>query len=165
MGTLRYVRWRTDCAGGGAESDVHGPIAGAYRGRHIIERFTMTPETDTKLTYGFWGFAVGAGVAIIVGFGWGGWSTSGTTGKMAAEAVTANQATICVAQFMKDPNRTKKIKEFQALETYNRSDLIETGGWDKMPGQDKATWGVASACAAGIETALKADPAKQAKQG
>jgi hypothetical protein len=66
---------------------------------------------------------------------------------------------------MKDPNHAKKVKEFQAMETYNRSDLIETGGWDKMPGQDKATWGVASACAAGIDTALKADPAKQAKQG
>jgi hypothetical protein len=102
---------------------------------------------------------------MIVGFGWGGWSTSGTTGKMAAEAVTASQATICVAQFMKDPNHAKKVKEFQAMETYNRSDLIETGGWDKMPGQDKAIYGVSSACALGIDTALKADPAKQAKQG
>jgi hypothetical protein len=125
----------------------------------------MTPEADTKLTYGSWGFIAGAGAAIIVGFGWGGWTTSGTTGKMAQEAVTATQASICVAQFMKDANRAKKIKEFQAMESYNRSDLIETGGWDKMPGQDKATWGVASACVAGIETALKADPAKQAKQG
>jgi hypothetical protein len=125
----------------------------------------MSPETDAKVTYGFWGFAAGAGVAMIVGFGWGGWTTSGTTSKVAQEAVTASQASICVAQFMKDPNHTKKIKEFQGTESYNRSDLIETGGWDKMPGQDKATYGVSSACAVGIEAAIKADPAKVAKQG
>jgi hypothetical protein len=125
----------------------------------------MSPETDAKVTYGVWGFAAGAGVAVIIGFGWGGWTTSGTSGKMAQEAVTASQASICVAQFMKDPNRTKKIKEFQGAEPYNRSDIIETGGWDKMPGQDKATYGVSSACAVGIEAAIKTDPAKQAKAG
>lgn len=126
----------------------------------------MSPMTDTKVTYGFWGFALGAGAAMIIGFAWGGWTTSGTTGKMAQDAVTANQASICVAQFMKDPNHAKKVKEFQGMESYNRSDLIETGGWDKMPGQDKATYGVASACAEKIESALKTnDLPKQAKQG
>jgi hypothetical protein len=40
---------------------------------------TMSPETDAKVRYGFWGFAVGAGVAMTIGFGWGGWTTSSTT--------------------------------------------------------------------------------------
>ena len=121
----------------------------------------MSAERDAKVTYGLWGFVAGAGVAIIVGFNWGGWTTSGTTQRMSQQAVVDHQASICVAQFMRDPNHAKKVKEFQGAESYNRSDLIETGGWDKMPGQEKATWGVSSACAVGIDTALKGGPAKQ----
>ena len=115
----------------------------------------MSPVTDTKVTYGFWGFAVGAGVAMTIGFGWGGWTTSGTTEKMTKEAVVASQASICVAQFMKSPNHVTKVKEFKGAESYNRSDLIERDGWDKMPGQDKASWGVSSACVTGIEALIK----------
>jgi hypothetical protein len=166
MGTLRCVRWRTDRVPGSADSAVTVPMQGFVgAATHYLRGLPMSPKTEMKATYGFWGFAAGAGVAMIVGFNWGGWTTSSTTGKMTQEAVTASQASICVAQFMKDPNHTKKIKEFQAMEIYNRSDLIETGGWDKMPGQDKATYGVSSACAVGIDTALKTDPAKQAKAG
>jgi hypothetical protein len=116
---------------------------------------TMSPETDAKVTYGGWGFAVGAGVAMTIGFGWGGWTTSGTTAKMTQEAVVANQASICVAQFMKSANHAKKVKEFTGTETYQRSDLVEKNGWDKMPGQDTASWGVSSACVAGIEALIK----------
>jgi hypothetical protein len=115
----------------------------------------MSSVTDAKVTYGVWGFVVGAGVAITIGFGWGGWTTSGTTEKLTQQAVMAHQASICVAQFAKSPNHAKKVKEFTGTESYQRSDLIEQNGWDKMPGQDKATWGVASACAAGIEALIK----------
>ena len=115
----------------------------------------MKPETDAKVTYGFWGFAVGAGVAMTIGFGWGGWTTSGTTEKMNQEAVLTSRAAICVAQFMKGPNHLVKIKEFQGTESYQRSDLIEKGGWDRMPGQDKAAWGVSSACVTGLEALIK----------
>jgi hypothetical protein len=116
---------------------------------------TMSPETDAKVTYGFWGFAVGAGVAMTIGFGWGGWTTSSTTAKMTQEAVVASQTSICVAQFMKSPNHVAKVKEFTGTESYQRSDLIEKNGWDKMPGQDKANWGVSSACVTGIEALIK----------
>ena len=115
----------------------------------------MTPETGAKVTYGFWGAVVGAGVAITVGFAWGGWTTSGTTQKMNEEAVLTSRAAICVAQFMKGPNHIVKIKEFQGTESYQRSDLIEKGGWDRMPGQEKAAWGVSSACVAGLEAVIK----------
>jgi hypothetical protein len=47
-----------------------------------------------------------------------------------------------------------KIKEFKGVESYKKSELIEQGGWDKMPGEDKAAWGVAGACVAGVEAAL-----------
>jgi len=115
----------------------------------------MKPETDAKVTYGFWGFAVGAGVAMTIGFAWGGWTTSGTTQKMNEEAVLTSRVAICVAQFMKGPNHIVKIKEFQGTESYQRSDLIEKGGWDRMPGQEKAAWGVSSACVTGLEALIK----------
>jgi len=115
----------------------------------------MKPETDAKVTYGFWGFVVGAGIAITIGFVWGGWTTSGTTQKMNDEAVLTSRAAICVAQFMNSPNHKAKIKELQGTESYQRSELIEKGGWDKMPGQEKAAWGVSGACVAGLEALIK----------
>ena len=125
----------------------------------------MKPETEVKATYGSWGFIFGAGAAMIVGFMWGGWTTSSTTQKLSEQAVLASQAAICVAQFMGAPNHVKTIKEFQGTESYQRSDLIEKGGWDRMPGQEKATWGVASACAAGLESQIKTGALSPEKRG
>jgi hypothetical protein len=115
----------------------------------------MKPETDVKVTYGVWGFVVGAGVAMTIGFGWGGWTTSGTTVKMSDEAVLASRAAICVAQFMNAPDHKAKIMELQKAESYQRSEVIEKGGWDRMPGQEKADWGVAGACVAGLDSVIK----------
>jgi hypothetical protein len=116
---------------------------------------TITPETDVKIKFGLWGFVSGAGIAMIVGFVWGGWTTSSTTQKMSEAAVLTSQAEICVAQFMRDPGRKAAIKEFQGTDSYKRSDLIEKGGWDKMPGQEKAAYGVSSACVTGLEALIK----------
>ena len=116
---------------------------------------TMAPETHARVTGGIWGFVFGAGVAVIVGFVWGGWTTATTTQKMSDEAVLASRAAICVAQFMSAPNYKANLKELQAADSYRRSELIEKGGWDRMPGQDKAAWGVAGACVAGLEVLIK----------
>ncbi len=99
--------------------------------------------------------AGGAAIAMIIGFNWGGWTTSGTTHKMNEEAVLASRAAICVAQFMNSPDHAVKIKEFKGTESYLRSGIIEKGGWDKMPGQETAAYGVASACVARLESAVK----------
>lgn len=115
----------------------------------------MTQEMYAKATVGFWGFVLGAGIAIMIGFVWGGWTTSGTTQKMNDEAVLTSRAAICVAQFMNSPNYKMKIKEFQGTESYQKSELIEKGGWDKMPGEEKAAWGVSGACVAGLEALIK----------
>jgi hypothetical protein len=98
---------------------------------------------------------LGAGIAITIGFIWGGWTTSSTTQKMSDEAVLASRAAICIAQFMSAADHKVKIKELQGVESYQRSDLIEKGGWDKMPGQEKAAWGVSGACVAGLESVIK----------
>jgi hypothetical protein len=115
----------------------------------------MKPETAGKVKFGVWGLIAGAVIAMIIGFAWGGWKTSGTTKTMTEEAVLASQAAICVAQFMKDPNHEEKFKEFRELSTYQRAEFIDKGGWDIMPGQEKAGYAVARACADGIELLIK----------
>jgi hypothetical protein len=115
----------------------------------------MKPETAGKVKFGVWGLICGAVIAMIIGFGWGGWTTAGTTQKMSDEAVLASQAAICVAQFMKQPNHEEKLKELEELDYWTRDRFIEKGGWDKMPGQEKADSAVASACADGLEFLIK----------
>jgi hypothetical protein len=115
----------------------------------------MKAETEVKVKYGVWGLICGAIVAMVIGFAWGGWTTSSTTQKKSGEAVLASQAAICVAQYIKQPNSQEKLKEFEAIESYKRSEFIEKGGWDKMPGQKEASSGVANACVEGLEVLIK----------
>jgi hypothetical protein len=112
----------------------------------------MKPEMEMKIKFGVGGLICGAIVAMIIGFAWGGWVTASTTQKMSDEAVLASQAAICVAQVMKDPSR---FKEFEGIDSNKRYDFIEKGGWDKMPGQKEAGYGVRNACVAGLEVIIK----------
>jgi nucleoid-associated protein YgaU len=115
----------------------------------------MKPENAGKIKYGGWGLVCGAVIAMIIGFAWGGWSTATTTQKISDEAVLASQAAICVAQFMKEPNHEEKLKELGEMSSYQRSGFIEKGGWDKMPGQEKADYGVSRACTDGLDLLIK----------
>ena len=119
----------------------------------------MKPETAGKVKGGVWGAICGAFggavIAIIIGFGWGGWTTRGTTQKMSDEAVLASQAAICVAQFMSEPNSKEKLKELGELDPWKRGALIEKGGWNIMPGQEKAGDAVTRACVAGLQVLIK----------
>jgi hypothetical protein len=115
----------------------------------------MKAETSGKVKFGIWGLICGAVVAMIIGFAWGGWSTAATTEKMSKEAVLASQAAICVAQFMKDPNQSEKLSEFDKISSWERYKFIEKGGWDKMPGQKEADYGVARACSDGLDLLAK----------
>jgi hypothetical protein len=111
----------------------------------------MKPEMKGKAKFGVWGLIIGAVVVMTIGFAWGGWTTQGTTQKMTEEAVLASQAAICVAQFMKQPNHEEKLKELGKIDSWKRSEFVEKGGWDKMPGQEKAGSLVSQACAKGLE--------------
>jgi hypothetical protein len=115
----------------------------------------MKVETGAKIKYGVWGVIAGAVIAMIVGFAWGGWTTSSTAHTRTQDAVVASQAAICVAQFMKQPNHTARLKEISDLGSWQRAEAIEKGGWDKMPGQEKAGYAVARACADGLELLAK----------
>ncbi len=116
---------------------------------------SMKPETGEKVKFGVWGLICGAVIAMIIGFAWGGWTTGGTSRQRTEEAVLATRAAICVAQFIKDPNYKEKLKELKAVDSYERSTFIEKGGWDKMPGEQKANSTVSRACADGLEYLTK----------
>jgi len=115
----------------------------------------MKLETAAKVKYGIWGFIGGAVIAMILGFVWGGWTTSSTANAASAKAVVSSQAAICVAQFVKQPNHEAKLKDFGEVSSWTRGEFIEKGGWDKMPGQEKADSDVARACSEGLALLAK----------
>jgi hypothetical protein len=47
------------------------------------------------------------------------------------------------------------IDELEEIGSWQRAEVIEKGGWDKMPGQEKADYAVARACADGLEELFK----------
>jgi len=116
----------------------------------------MKPETAQKVTYGVWGLIAGAVVATIIGFAWGGWRTTGTSDTMTDAALLTTRAAICVAQFTKNPNYQERLKEFMAEKPWDRAEFIEKGGWDKMPGEKKASsYTVSRACADGLQILIE----------
>jgi hypothetical protein len=115
----------------------------------------MKLETVAKVKYGVWGLIGGAVIVMFVGFGWGGWTTSSSASAATVKAVVSTQAAICVAQFVKQPNHEAKLKEFEEVSSWARGEFIEKGGWDKMPGQEKADSDVARACAEGLQVLVK----------
>ena len=110
----------------------------------------MKPETEIKAKYGIWGLILGAGAAMIVGFNWGGWTTKGTSDQLTEASVLSTRAAICVAQFTQTANNQQRLKELKAVNTWERAEFIEKGGWDKMPGEEKANATVSRACADGL---------------
>ena len=114
----------------------------------------MKAETEIKVKYGAWGLILGAGVAMIVGFNWGGWTTRGSSQQMTEAALLNARAAICVAQFSKAPNDQQRLKQLKAVNSWERAAFIEKGGWDKMPGEEKAADTVARACAEGLDVLM-----------
>jgi len=114
----------------------------------------MKPETEQKLTSGSWGVVAGAAGAMIIGFTWGGWTTSSTSQAVTEAAVLKTQAAICVAQFTKAPKYQERLKELKATNSWERVAVIEKGGWDRMPGEENAGSTVARACTDGLDVLM-----------
>ncbi|MBI4277174.1 MAG: hypothetical protein HY660_01855 [Armatimonadetes bacterium] len=115
----------------------------------------MKPEASEKVKSGVWGLILGAIITIIIGFAWGGWTTRGSSQQRAEAAVLTTRAAICVAQFMKSANYQERLKEMKAINSWDRAAFIEKGGWDKMPGEEKASYTVSRACADGLEVLME----------
>ena len=63
-----------------------------------------------KYTYGLWGAAGGAVVAIVLGFTWGGWVTANTAKMQADVAVLTSMIPACVKEVMADPTAAAELK-------------------------------------------------------
>src|SRR4030095_12288462 len=63
-----------------------------------------------KYRYGLWGAAAGAIALTVVGFTWGGWSTSGGTAKQVEAAVLTALIPGCAKDVMADPAAVAELK-------------------------------------------------------
>ena len=98
-----------------------------------------------------WGFVIGSVVTMIVGFNWGGWTSSGTTDRIAMErsatAVTAALVPVCLEKSKADPAAVRKIRALRALSSsYDQRDAVAKDGWATVGGGE-ANRDVAEACA------------------
>lgn len=105
----------------------------------------------TWLKPAVWGVVVGSILTMIVGFNWGGWTSSGTTDRIAQErattAVTAALVPVCLEKSKADPAVVKKLSALKALtSSYDQRDAVAKDGWATVGGGE-ANRDVAEACA------------------
>lgn len=110
------------------------------------------PEWTKPAIYG----ALGGAIAIsILGFTWGGWTTSGNAQEMAqdlaAEEVTLAMVPVCLDNSAADPARAEKLAAIQELSGFGRRNAMLETGWATRPGSDTPDRDLASACLAGLE--------------
>ena len=105
-----------------------------------------------SLKPGVWGGVIGSILTMIVGFSWGGWTTSNTTNQLATSradaAVTTALVPICLAREKSDATNGKKLGELKAITTsYEQTDFVMKAGWATFPGKADPNRDVAEACA------------------
>ena len=104
---------------------------------------------------GVWGAVIGSVLTMIIGFSYGGWTTSGTAARLAQQqadaAVTTALVPLCVAQSKADAAALKKMGELKALtSSYEQRDFVTKTGWATVPGNPDPNRDVAEACAAAL---------------
>src|SRR3989304_8967785 len=70
---------------------------------HFREALSMEPEPAGRVKYGVWGLILGAVIAIVTGFAWGGWRTGGASQRMTDEALLGTRGAICGAPSVQAP--------------------------------------------------------------
>ncbi len=103
-----------------------------------------------KIKTGVWAAIGGAILTMIIGFAWGGWVLGGTAlsraDTMAADALVARLAPMCVAQFNADAEKETKLKELKAKNRWEREKYVEEQGWATMPFEKEPDSKVAEVC-------------------
>ena len=94
-----------------------------------------------------WGIVVGAIVLLIVIFAAGWVVTNGKAEEMAEQAVVDRLVSICVKQFLEDPNKEERLKEFEEKSYWQRGLYVKEGGWATMPDEVSPDDRVADECA------------------
>ena len=104
---------------------------------------------------GVWGAVIGSILTMIVGFNWGGWTTSSTANQVAIQradaAVTTAFVPVCLAQEKVDAPKGKKLGELKAITaSYEQTDFVMKAGWATFPGKTDPNRDVAEACASAL---------------
>jgi hypothetical protein len=119
----------------------------------LAQRFETFRPSKAALV---WCCVLSVGATILVGFAWGGWTTSGSALAMADKAAESARATlaaeICTAQFNGNPDAAAQLTALNKLDTWNRSDFISKGGWATLPGLKEPISGSADLCAQRLAT-------------
>ncbi|MEO0697891.1 MAG: hypothetical protein AAFY84_17550 [Pseudomonadota bacterium] len=99
---------------------------------------------------GIYGAMIGAVAVSIIGFGWGGWMTSGGANKMAkmmaVKEVTQAMVPVCLQMSAADPQRVSKLANIQKAKGYKRRDAVMEAGWATLPGSEAPNRDLAEAC-------------------
>lgn len=100
-----------------------------------------------------WGVASGAVAMAIVGFTWGGWTTSSKAETAALtranDAVVSALAPVCVDKFQRAGDANTNLAALRRVEVWSQGEFVEKGGWATVPGSHSADRlsAVAKACA------------------
>jgi hypothetical protein len=102
-----------------------------------------------------WGVVIGCVLTMIVGFSFGGWTTSSTATRLAKQqsdtAVTTALVPLCVAQSKADRAGVKKLGELKAISSsYDQQEFVTKTGWATVPGSEGPNRDVAEACASAL---------------
>jgi len=89
---------------------------------------------------GAWGVVLGSILTMIVGFSYGGWTTSGTALQQAKQradaAVTAALVPLCVAQSKADRGAAGKLAQLRAISSsYEQQEFVTKTGLGHRAGQ------------------------------
>src|SRR3569623_1392988 len=160
---LPHVRHVLASIGGSRRS---GPFAAAdmmedaYLMAEVFEKVVAYRPTKTIW---FWSTAAMMVLTIILGFTWGGWVTPGSAAAKAKDA--ANDATvelaasICAYRFLHANDAGAQLAALKKESSYNRSSVIEKGGWVTFAGAKEPIDDAAGLCA---DRLMKAEVQAQA---
>lgn len=110
------------------------------------------------------GAAAGAALAMVVGFGWGGWVLGDTASKMAeaksTAAVVKVMTPLCVQRFQQQANLPAQWAAFKKEDSWQRDTFVEEGGFATPIGATEANQEVGQACANALDKILEAQESK-----
>ena len=99
--------------------------------RTLSQRFDDYQASKTVL---FWACAASVIAAIVVGFSWGGWVTSGTAQELAEDSAAQARhelaAVVCVDRFMAAPDAGVQLTALHEMTSARaQGKFVEDGGW------------------------------------
>ena len=111
--------------------------------------------TPVWLKPSLYGALIGAVLASIVGFTWGGWVTDGTAVARARilshDNVVASMVPVCLYMADSDPDRSTKLATIRAVSSSHRREALMAFGWATVPGADSPDQDLAKGCLAALD--------------